>query len=291
MTTRAPSIDTTTATGMLGVDGAELYYEAVGRGPSLVFIAGAGGDGGYFSQAANALADAFRVVTYDRRGNSRSTGRREAEMTIAEQVADAKAVIDACAGGRALVYGNSGGAILGLALVAEHPEAVVGLIAHEPPIVTVLPADDPDRSTLDDLLQVLDAEGVMATAAQFVQGVRGEGTYEWPPDVLKRFGDNLEHLFTKEFAAFAAFTPDLDALSRTRVPIIMAAGAEDRGLYYARPSLILAERLGVPWAELPGYHLPFMERPAEFAAALRGLATCLSTQLGGIPDEWRRAPS
>lgn len=59
------------------------------------------------------------------------------------------------------------------------------------------------------------------------------------------------------------------------------------------PPVILAERLGLPWSEFPGYHLPFLHRPAEFAAApssprrQRALGTHIVGRAGGIPPHWR----
>jgi pimeloyl-ACP methyl ester carboxylesterase len=54
------------------VNGTMLYYELTGTGPSVLFIAGTTGDAGHFARVAAWLADEFTVVTYDRRGNSRS---------------------------------------------------------------------------------------------------------------------------------------------------------------------------------------------------------------------------
>ena len=54
------------------VNGTDLYGEMRGRGPAVLFICGATGDAGHFERVAEQLADAFTVITYDRRGNSRS---------------------------------------------------------------------------------------------------------------------------------------------------------------------------------------------------------------------------
>jgi hypothetical protein len=58
-------------------------------------------------------------------------------------------VVPGPAGGKDLVFGNSGGAIAGLDLAARHPGVITGLIAHEPPAVRVLPKDDPWRHFFD----------------------------------------------------------------------------------------------------------------------------------------------
>lgn len=268
-------------------DGAALHCEVYGQGPALLMVSGAGGDAGYYSAVAKMLSDTFTVITYDRRCNSRSTGNRNVKMSMQQQAEDAYQVIKKLAGGKAIVFGNSGGAIVSLALAKYHPEVVDGMIAHEPPIVKLLPESDPMRGYFDDLREFAIREGNIAGAQKFVAGVRGEGQYEWPADVFERVIGNFDHFFDNEFEAWGSFVPDFEALSNVKFPLIMAAGQEDRGLHYARPSQIIAEKLGLPWTEFTGYHLPFMERPVEFAATLRAIATQLATRLGEIPDEWK----
>src|SRR5262249_44956168 len=58
--------------GTLAVPGAKLYYRVRGRGPVLVVLQGGAGDADGFEAVAARLADRFTVVTYDRRGLSRS---------------------------------------------------------------------------------------------------------------------------------------------------------------------------------------------------------------------------
>ncbi|MHA5047756.1 hypothetical protein [Streptomyces sp. SD15] len=70
---------------------------------------------------------------------------------------------------------------------------------------------------------------------------------------------------------------------------MLGAGSADRGTYYARPSVEIARRIGVPWVELPGIHLEFLPRPAGFAAAVRVLATEMYSRGSGVPEYWRGA--
>jgi pimeloyl-ACP methyl ester carboxylesterase len=62
-------------------NGTKLYYEVHGTGSPALFIPGATGDARHFSHVADALADDFRVITYDRRGNSRSPRPRARSRT------------------------------------------------------------------------------------------------------------------------------------------------------------------------------------------------------------------
>ena len=275
--------------GVFEADGAGLYYEVRGGGPALLMISGAGGDAGYYDGVAEILSDAFTVISYDRRGNSRSTGRSGTPMDLAVQAADARALVDGLADGRALVFGNSGGAIIGLTLAALHPEAMTGLIAHEPPAVNVLPDGDPGRGFFAGLAALCAQGGAPAAGRRFVETTRGEGTYRWPGELWKRFLGNQDHLFGTEWSGFAGFRPDETALKSAPFPIVLGAGAEDRGTYYARPSIEIARRIGAPWAEFPGIHMEFLRDPARFAAAVRVLATQLHSRDGDVPALWKGA--
>ncbi|MPZ08506.1 MAG: alpha/beta fold hydrolase, partial [Nitrososphaeraceae archaeon] len=81
------------------------------------------------------IYDKFTVVSYDRRCNSRSSGDRNADMTVAQQARDAASIIKAMGVENAIVLGRSGGAIIGLELAATRPELIDFLIVHEAPVI------------------------------------------------------------------------------------------------------------------------------------------------------------
>ncbi len=85
-------------------EGVEIYCERRGSGPLLLLITGGMGDAGLYSSAADILAYRFTVVSYDRRDNSRSTGDRTTDMTVAQQPQDAAAIIKAMGNDKALVW-------------------------------------------------------------------------------------------------------------------------------------------------------------------------------------------
>ena len=274
-------------TGFLKVEGAELYYEVRGSGPALVMVVGAGGDAGFYEGAAEELADAFTVITYDRRGNSRSTGRTDKPMQFEEQADDGKAIIDGLAGGRALVYGSSLGALIALDVAARHPHAVEALIAHEPPAVRVLPDVDDQLAYLESIYTTYLQEGPYAAGMKFASSFPGEGTYHWPAPLEERFGGNIDFLFETEWKSIAAYQPDLAALKSVAFPIVMAAGSADRGCYFARSAAVIANEIGAEWAEFPGIHLEAVARPAVLAGALRVVATGLHARVTrSIPSQW-----
>jgi pimeloyl-ACP methyl ester carboxylesterase len=80
----------------VSVNGTELSYEIRGTGPPVLLIMGATGDGGHFDALADALADEFTVVSYDRHGNGRSPAPDGWDTTSPEEQADdAAALLDA----------------------------------------------------------------------------------------------------------------------------------------------------------------------------------------------------
>ncbi|HKP77922.1 MAG TPA: alpha/beta hydrolase [Phenylobacterium sp.] len=273
--------------GSLTAEDASLYYEVRGEGPPLLLISGAGGDAGFFDAAADALADTFTVITYDRRGNSRSGGRTDAPMRMEQQADDAKAIIDGLAGGKALVFGNSLGALIALELAARHPEAVTALIAHEPPAVRLLPDLAEQVVFFEEIYDTYCTGGAAAAAPAFASTFEGEGDYEWPQPLMERFMGNVDFLFQTEWNSILAYEPRLDALRSPAFPIVMAGGSAARGHYCARSAAFIAREIGAGWAEFPGIHLEMVARPAVFAAALRVLATGLHAKVNGsIPAQW-----
>ncbi|MGH9953144.1 MAG: alpha/beta fold hydrolase, partial [Nitrososphaeraceae archaeon] len=87
-------------------------------------ITGAMGDAGFYTSTADNLANGFTIVSYDRRCNSRSTGDRTTDMTVAQQSRDAAAIIKAMGYDKAFVFGSSGGGIISLELAATRPEVI-----------------------------------------------------------------------------------------------------------------------------------------------------------------------
>ncbi|HEY8602663.1 MAG TPA: alpha/beta hydrolase [Thermomicrobiales bacterium] len=267
----------TVRTGRLAVPGATLHYEVRGNGPALLMIAGGGGDAGYYTPVADLLADGFTVITYDRRGNSRSPLKDPPrDLVMAEQSADARALLDAVAGGRGTVFGNSGGAVIALDLAARAPHGVSAFIAHEPPVLDVLPDAAEWRAFFAELQTVRQRDGWYAAWGQFAATVgqedrseEADGGQPWDEATFARVGGNLEFLLTHEVAPFVAFTPDRARITANGARVIFAGGEKSRPYYYCRAGQILAAHLGAEYVEFPGHHNGYLDHPQAFAATLR----------------------
>src|SRR5918995_895343 len=107
-------------------------------------------DSSGFAPLASALADHYTVVTYDPRGiaNSSREGTTQ-DVTPAQQADDVHRLLSALGGQPADVFGSSGGAVVGLALVTAHADQVRTLVAHEPPVVELLPEAAQLRAEID----------------------------------------------------------------------------------------------------------------------------------------------
>ena len=102
-------------------NGVKLYYEEAGSGQPLVLVHGSWTDLRSWDMVVPSLAERFRVVTYDRRGHSRSE-RPAGQGSVHEDVADLAAVIESLGLAPAHVIGNSFGGSIVLRLAAERPE-------------------------------------------------------------------------------------------------------------------------------------------------------------------------
>ena len=135
-------MSTSVTTGTVVAEGADIYFERRGSGPGLLLISG-GGDAGNYSDLADSLADEYTVLTYDRRGTRSRLRADPTKLRVEEQSADARTVLGHNGIGSASVFGSSSGAVIGLDLAARSPHTVELLVAHEPPVISVL--DDADR--------------------------------------------------------------------------------------------------------------------------------------------------
>lgn len=246
-------------------EGATLVYDLWDSGPPLILIPGAGGDCSVFEELATLLADEFRVITFDRRCNARSSGDRTRDMEMAQQARDVVAILKAAGHKQAIVFGNSGGGNIALQLAADHPEYVAALLVHEPPIISVLPDAPEWMEFYDYLLRVFrerDARtAVMLLATIFVG-------FDRP--VVGGIGQEKDRAFLleHEVPANAHFVPNVDAIRKAKIPTALLVGELSGDAYYARSCPILAEQLGCPCVTVPGNHLAFKLDPQPFALAL-----------------------
>src|SRR5262249_62389324 len=77
---------------MITADGRTLSYDVSGAGAPIVFVAGLGDRGNYWTAQGAAFSSAFQVVTFDHRGGGASEG--QPPYKVEQWAADTLRLID-----------------------------------------------------------------------------------------------------------------------------------------------------------------------------------------------------
>jgi pimeloyl-ACP methyl ester carboxylesterase len=278
---------------MLETTEADIAYDVHGPLPTAdgrppLFMIGQPMDASGFGALASHFADRT-VVRYDPRGLGRSTredGRIDHSPTV--QANDVHAVIEALGAGPVEMFASSGGAVTALALVAVYPDDVVTLVAHEPPLIPVLPDSAAAERARADVRDAYEAKGSSAGMAAFIAMTswRGRFTDDYfaqpAPDPVA-FGMPTEDdgfrddpLLSDRSWAVSSYRPDVDALAAAPTRVVIAVGEESQSTFTGRTSVATAELLGQQATVFPSHHGGFLGgefgyagQPEAFARRLR----------------------
>ncbi|NGN66537.1 alpha/beta hydrolase [Streptomyces sp. A7024] len=279
-------------THTLKTDGAEIVYDVrrpaggTDQQPPLVMI-GQPMDAGGFRALAEQLPERT-MVTYDPRGIGRSTrsdGR--VDHTPETQAEDVHAVIEAVGGGPVELFASSGGAVTALALVARYPGDVSTLVAHEPPLIKILPDAEAAWRAGTGIRDSYYQGGWGAGMATFVAMTSWEGEFTdayfaQPAPDPAAFGMPTEDdgkrddpLLGERSWAITSYRPDTAALTAAPTRVVIAVGEETGDTLTGRTAKAIAEQLGQQPAVFPSHHGGFAGdeygypgKPAEFAVRL-----------------------
>jgi pimeloyl-ACP methyl ester carboxylesterase len=243
-----------------------------------------------------ALASYFpdrTVVTYDPRGLGRSVrkdGRVDHLPSI--QADDVHTVIRALGVGPVEMFASSGGAVTALALVAAYPNDVTVLVAHEPPLLPVLPDAEAAARARANFRDAYVAKGRGAGMAAFIamtswQGEFTDDYFAQPTPDPAQFGMPSEDdgsrddpLLSDRSWAVNGYRPDFDALAAAPTRIVIAVGEESAGTFTGRTSVATADLLGQQATVFPSHHAGFLGgdsgyagQPEPFARRLRDVLT------------------
>jgi pimeloyl-ACP methyl ester carboxylesterase len=286
---------TTTTTHVLETGEADIAYDvhgplptADGRPPLLMI--GQPMDATGFSVLRSYFPDRT-VITYDPRGIGRSTrtdGRIDHSPTV--QANDVHALIEALGAGPVDMFASSGGAVTALALVATHPDDVATLVAHEPPLIPVLPDAEAAEGARARVRDTYDANGFGAGMAAFIAMTswQGEFTDEYfaqPAPDPAHFGMPAEDdgsrdnpLLSDQSWAVSSYRPDVGAIAAAPTRVVIAVGEETGNAFTGRSSAATAELLGQEATVFPSHHGGFLGnesgyagQPEAFARKLRAV--------------------
>jgi len=264
---------------------ADIVYDVHGPLPTAdgsppLFMIAQPMDASGFTTLASYFPDRT-VITYDPRGLGRSTrkdGRVDNAPTV--QADDVHGVIEALGLGPVEMFA--------LALVAAYPNDVTCLVAHEPPLLALLPDAQAAERARAGVRDAYEAKGSGAGMAAFIAMTswRGEFTDDYfarPTPDPAQFGMTTEDdgsrddpLLSDRSWAVTSYRPDFDALTAAPTRIVIAVGEESMGTVTGRTSLATAELLGQQVTVFPSHHGGFMGgesgypgKPEAFAGKLR----------------------
>ena len=259
----------------LTVPGAQLYYEVTGEGPLLILIPGAAGTGEVFRPLAPHLISQYQLVTYDRRGFSRSLldGPQDDEYRLATDANDVRRLIESLSSQPTTVFGNSSGALVALEVLTRYPKRVQMVVAHEPPAVTLLPNAAEWLAFFDGVYDTYRKEGIPKAMQQFASRILGRVDQQVMENARRQHMNkdtvsNTTYWMEHELRKSPRAELDLDALKATASQIVLACGRDSRNQMTSQPNRALARQLGREIVDFPGGHLGFLSHPAEFAKEL-----------------------
>jgi len=280
-------------TQMLVTPEVDLVYDIhgplpAGDGRPLLVMIGQPMDASGFATLASLFPDRT-VVTYDPRGLGRSTRKDgRADHAPGIQAADVHAVIEALGAGPVEMFASSGGAVTALALVAGFPDDVSTLVAHEPPLIPVLPDAEAAERARAGVRDVYDGQGSGAGMAAFImmtswQGEFTDDYFAQPAPDPAAFGmpaaddgSRDDPLLSDRSWPVSSYRPDIGALAAARTRVVIAVGEESLDTFTGRTSVAAASLLGQQPTVFPSHHGGFVGgesgyagQPEAFARKLR----------------------
>ncbi|ANS73474.1 hypothetical protein AWM70_01815 [Paenibacillus yonginensis] len=262
---------TSPITGYVTTEGDTLYYEIRGGGQPLLLIPSEG-DAGCYEAVAPLLAKHYQVITYDRRGHSRSTRRDPDRFDIGRQARDAVAVLQAAGHDAALVFASGDGGVIALEMIKSQPQAMKAAVIHEPPVIRLLPDSKRWRYFFGGVSRTAEIHGVSEAMFMLSLSLKlpPQAQSRIPQAYKDRLAGNAAFYVNHELTPLVHYKPSAELLLASGVPLRLAAGrlTLDNDLYCGQTAKVLAEALGSEPAVLPGHHLSFFDMPEEWAAAL-----------------------
>lgn len=279
-------------TTTLNLDDVDLVYDVHGLLPTEdgrppLLLIGQPMDASGFSALAAEMADRT-TVTYDPRGLGRSA-RRDGRVDHDPQVqaTDVRAIVDDLDVGVVDVFASSGGAVTALALVAAHGGVVRTLIAHEPPLLSLLPDNEAAVRSQDLVRQRYEAEGFGGGMAAFIAQGSWQGEFDdtffaqAQPDPAAfglptdDDGSRDDPLLSDRSLAITRYQPDRDAINAAPTRVVIAVGEESVNTVTGRCAVATAQFLSRQPSIFPSHHGGFMGgeygyagQPQAFAARL-----------------------
>lgn len=205
-------------------DGTTIAFDRSGDGPPIVLVSGGSTDRMANAPLGALLASDFTVFNYDRRG--RGPSGDTAPYAVEREIDDIAAVIGA-AGGSALLYGTSSGAVLAFDAVARGLP-VTKLAMWEPPFSL----DETMRPPLDQVerYEAMLAEGRRGDAVEYfmskVVGLPDEFVAQARTAPFWAGQEALAHTLPYDARVMGDYSVPLDRAGAVAAPTLIMTGGQ-----------------------------------------------------------------
>lgn len=242
-------------------DGTEIHYVAAGRGEPVLFLHGLGGRVENWVHQIALISKTRQAIAIDLPGHGRSEGR---EISFLDYWRTIEALLDHLELPDVTLCGLSKGARAGLMLAARRPSRVSGMVVVNA-FTHLVPEDATRRRALYDLLALDDCGVRWAEALLDLMGVRAHAA------IVRGFRRSLKDIDPAHIRARFSEMVDFDQrpeLAGVGCPTLIVRGAHDDFVPAYCASDLLSGIQGSEAVTLDLGHLPYLEDPAAFNAAL-----------------------
>jgi len=246
----------------------EVGYSETGPAdaPVVVLSNSLGATRGMWDPQVTALAERFRVISYDTRGHGESPAPA-GPYTIDDLVDDVVALLDRLGAERAHVAGLSLGGMTGMRLAAREPARVASLA------VLCSSAKTEPQGFLDRAVAAR-RDGTASFAATVVSRWLTPPYAAEHPDLVARLEAMVAGSDDEGYAACAEVVGGIDLredLGAISAPTLVVSGAEDPALPPEHQRAIAAGIAGAEFLSVsPGAHLANLEQSLRITGALLG---------------------
>ena len=210
--------------------GLKLHYRVQGKpdGPWLVLLNGLLSDTTMWAGVLSGLADRFRIVTFDSRGQGRSEAPLDGPYPTTLLAAEAWELLEILGVRQPWLIGLSNGSAMSLELLTEHPDAFAGAVLTS----AMSRFDTAMELKAEHWAHCLEVGGPLMQFDAVAPFLWGDAFLESRHGVLRAYhqsvtgGDRPRHGNLHQIRGTLGW--DIrDRLARIRVPVLLLSGAED----------------------------------------------------------------
>lgn len=255
----------------------ETYYESRGAGPPVVFAHDAWTDCRQWEPQVEALADEYRVITYDVRGHGRTGISDESRYSIDLFATDLRTLIDRLDLDSPVICGLSMGGMIAQAYAVRYDELRALVLADT---VTSTRLTRRDRFTsyltpkwaMRTAVRLLGPRRYADVASWLGRKTRSTGQFSQDPEVATYVRETMAAFDSTEFNKVFDAVYDFQrvALGTIDVPTLVLNGESESESMFEHAAYLERVVPDARTAVIPDAgNTSNMENPEEFTAALR----------------------